>query len=89
MEDIGITILRAFIEGIFIGIILALCKKIYLVIVGIALFLLMLGCILFGFSSMALDLNWGLLNWICMIIFVNLGVFIGISIIELIREELK
>ena len=89
IEPISQTIFSGIAIGLLCGIIYGISKKLYLIIWGISAFLIILSYFILGSSEITTSLNWGIWNWITMLITVNIGMFIGITAVKAIKEEFK
>ena len=90
LEPIATTVIRSFVVGLFVGIIYRINKKLIAVIWGLTVLALLFSLIFGGgFTGFAEGLNWGIWNWIVMIIFVFIGHLSGESGVMMIKEAFK
>ena len=89
-EAIIVTIFQSFTIGLFVGFILGINKKIMWFIWAFTILICIVGFIIVGGEAVAVSFSiWGVWNWICMIIFVGLGSWVGENITKEIWKKKK
>lgn len=77
MEPISQTIATGFVVGVIVGIIDEINRKLFAVIWILAVIWTIFSFFIQGPSDYASGLNWGVWNWIAMIISVSISVMVG------------
>jgi len=89
VEPISTTIVTAFVVGVIFGVIDELSRKVSAIIWIVAIIFLGISFFIQGPAGYANSLNWGIWNWVVMLIFVNISYLLGKFGCKNLKESFK